>query len=222
MNTEILRALSLDKPFEYFQKYRTPILVGVGSLTALVGLLGYWQYTRIKQNESAYIALAETFGEYNKAHQSPDLWTEVEMAAKTGYGQNNSSNLAPYFLMLEADALAHQNMKSEALTLMEKGLKSLSTRSPFYYSFSIKLARMKLDTNDEAVRADGLKELTSLADNAGNPQQDEALYYLGLHYHNVGDTQKATDIWKQLTSFQQGEQKDATSPWAALAKQMMK
>ncbi len=214
---------SLNELIEYFNKYRTSI-VSIGAITlAAFGVGIYLYFAQIKHEESAQQALSEILAEYNRAFESPELWQDVEVGAKTGYRQYARSSLAPFFFGLQSEALLQQNKQDEALALMKDMVAKLSKSSPFYYLYQIKLGRIKLHNDEEAIQAEGLQQLIQLAQDQKNPQQDEALYYLGMHYNSQGQTDKAQEVWQQLKQLQeQFKEKDVVSPWALLAEQQSK
>lgn len=220
---DVLTIPVLNEFIEYFEKFRTYIISIAVITVGMLGIGTYWYLSHVKYEQAAQQALSEVLAEYNRAYESPELWQDVEVGAKTGYRQYGRSSLAPFFLGLQSDALLQQDKQDEALALMNDMTAKLSHRSPFYYLYQIKLARIKLHSDQEDTQKEGLQQLTSLAQDQKNPQQDEALYYLGLHYDAQDQQDKAQEIWQQLKQLQeQYKEKDVVSPWALLAEQKAK
>ncbi len=213
----VLTIPSLNELIEYFNKYRTSI-ISIGAITvAAFGVGIYLYFSQIKQEESAQQALSEVLAEYNRAFESPELWQDVEIGTKTGHRQYPRSALAPFFLGLQSEALLQQNKQDEALALMKDMTAKLSKSSPLYYLYQIKLARITLHNDDKAIQKEGLEQLVQLAQNQKNPQQDEALYYLGLYYDSQDQKDKAQEVRQQLKQLQeQYKEKEVVSPWALL------
>jgi len=211
---------NMNQLIDQFDKYRTYVISIAVVAAATVGIGVYLYYSQINYEQAAQQALSEVMAEYSRAYEAPDLWQDVEIGAKTGYRQYTKSSLAPFFLNLQADALLQQDKADEALALMNDMVAKLSKSSPLYYVYSIKRARMNLNSEQEAAQKDGLEQLKALAENESNPQQDEALYYLGMHYQENNQQDQAQAVWQQLKQIQQSyKEKDVVSPWALLAEQ---
>lgn len=219
-----------DEWLKYVTKYRTYFLAGLLAITVAVGAGIYWYFYTIKYEESAQQAFSEVLHDYNQAYATPELWSEVEIGAKTGYRQYTRSALGPFFLAMQSEALLQQQKEQEALALMKMMLKKLSSRSSFYSLYKIKEARMKMDSDSEVVRQEGVRQLTSLANDEKNRYQDEALYYLGMYYQTQGQKDKAQDVLRQLSaipssplaSSDKQDDKHGQSPWFLLAEQQLK
>jgi tetratricopeptide (TPR) repeat protein len=217
---DALTVPNLNQFIDIFDKYRNYIIsIGV-VIAATVGIGVYLYYSHINYEQAAQQALSEVLAEYNHAYESPDLWQDVEIGAKTGYRQYARSSLAVFFLNLQADALLQQDKNEEALILMNEMVSKLPQHSPFYYIYHIKLARMQLYSDQENMQKEGLEKLQILAKDENNPQRDEALYYLGQYYDENNQKEKMQEIWQQLKQIQRVyKEKDIISPWAMLAEQ---
>jgi len=207
-------------PFAYikneFEKNKRDIIISVIVLLIFGGGWYYFKVYRVQVQESAHSALTETFQEIPAALENPEKWNDVEVAAKTGYRQNSSSTLAPYFLGVESQALAQQNDLSQAIQTLTKAIKSLDSGSPFYYHYKISLARMKLDTDDKIT--EGENELFALAEDAENPYQDKALYYVGMYFITKNTLAEAKKKFEQIISL---KDKFKNSPWVDLAQEQL-
>lgn len=214
-----IQSVSLNSFIDFFIKYKNHFMAVVVAVGLMIGAAVYFRMSRLKLEASAQQALSESLDDFNKAFDNPELWYDVEISAKTGYKQFSSSSLAPYFLVLQAEALMQQGKIQDSLAIMDSMLKSLVTNSPLYYLFKIKYARMKLDSNDANQEASGLQDLIALSNDKKNNQQDEARYYLGLHYMNHDDLEKAHMVWQELVKAEQDS--ETISPWALMAEQAL-
>lgn len=201
--------------------YFREIVIGVGGALIIVGgVWGYKYYTN-KREAGAQIAFAENIQIYHEALQGKsDVWPHVEMKCETDYERYKSSSLAPYFLVLKADALVHQGKIVEACGILDTVIVSLPKDSPVLALYKTKRALMKIDTPETAKQTEGLEELRQLGADKTNLNNDVAQYYLGLYYWSHDDLTKALDIWKELVASQAAE-KLAASPWASLAQEKL-
>lgn len=212
---------SFDEWLKYVTQYRTYFLAGLLAVAGVVGFGTYWYFYTIKYEESAQQAFSEVLHDYDRAYATPELWSDVEIGAKTGYRQYARSALAPFFLAMQSEALLQQQKGQEALAVMKMMLDKLSSRSRFYSLYKIKEARIKIDSDSAGIKEDGVRQLTSLANDEENRYQDEALYYLGMYYQTQGQKDKAQDVWQQLSAIKHDD-KQGLSPWFLLAEQQLK
>lgn len=212
---------SLDFFNTFIKEYR--IALGIIAACVLIGggSLFYLQLSSIARNESAQMALSETLDEVNNAYYNVELWQEVEIAAKTGFRQYERSDLAPYFLTAQVDALLQQGKHEQALESMQKVLSMLAEHSPFYHIFKIKYARMKLDSSDVAINQSGMQDLIELSQDVANKNYDQALYYLGQYYHQKGLADKAISSWQAIVERDKKDNNGVASPWLALAEKSL-
>lgn len=204
----------------FFQKYARETIIVVGVLGAAAAGVYFYSNYRTQREQAAQFDFAECFQEFRKAQLEATGWEEVEFACKAGYKQHPNSVYAPFFLAMEAHSLAEQQKVDQAIETMQESIKALSSTSPFYNMYKIKLALMKLSTEDSSLKAAGVSELQSLADDSSNKQRDEAMYYLGYQYVSSGDLNKGYDIWRQLVDTF-GNSSDSKSPWAEFAKKKL-
>lgn len=187
----------------------------------LVGFSSFWGYRWYINNREA--TAQKTFSEamqlYNNAWDNPNTWSDVSSALSMGHDQNSSSYLAPFFQFFQAQALVQQGKQAEAIALMDNTLKKLSASSSFLPSYKTKLALMKLDVDDQAVRAEGLKLLEQQANNANSGAQAMALFHLGFYHWHTQDTEKSRNAWQKLIALQQGQ---ALSPFITLVQEKMR
>jgi hypothetical protein len=130
--------------------------------------------------------------------------------------------MAPYFLVMQADAMLGGNkkeLKKQAMLLFDQARSLLPKTSPLSYLYATKQALVSIDTyegnSDNADESWGVDQLKKLAIDAKNPQRDVALYYLGLYYSSKNQADQATATWKELVALHEGQK--TASPWASRA-----
>lgn len=197
-------------------QYKLVLVAGGCLVAAGVGLYSFKQHQNHMQ-ERAQLAFSQTSIEVRHGEKKGELWPNAELAAKTGYRDYKNSSLAPYFLILESQALLAQGNNKQALEIIENALTEMGKDSPFYYMFKVKAALIKLDSDDITIQTSGFDQLQGLAYDTANKQRDEALYYLGNYYIVRGDTNRAQEVWKELINSFQGTADSGMSPWAMLA-----
>jgi len=205
----------IDVLMHLFERYRTYLIITVSTLLGAIGLMVYVYISNTQYNYASQQALSELLLEYDRAHASAELWNEVEIGAKTAYRQYGKASVAPYFLMMQAEALYQQHKQHDALALMEQSLASIAQTSSLYYMFALKLAQMQLAQEETAVHEKGLQALISLAHDEKNQQRDSALYQLAEYYHMHNEQEKAEKIRKELLALKP-LYKDVMSPWISL------
>ncbi|MFC1842148.1 hypothetical protein ACFLYU_00640 [Candidatus Dependentiae bacterium] len=181
------------------------LIVGI----AAAGFYGYKFYMHSKES-SAQKVFSECMNEFDNAREGTGSWSNVEEAFDLGYKQNSGSSLAPYFLALKAESLYEQGKTKESMDVLSSALNKMSQKDDFYGMYKAKLGLAKMDSKDVAVHKEGFDILKSLSENV-NSGQSTALYYLGLHFWDKNDMQKAKGYWNKLVSSFEQEQKKASS-----------
>jgi hypothetical protein len=198
-------------------KYTKIIVLGLGASVVLGGSALLYRWYRSGQERAAYKQFAECAQKYARNAQAANAeWDEAVACFKSGSQAYGSTNMGAYFLGLEAQALIEQGKKDEALVVMDTMMKNISTSSPLYMLYKTKRALLRLDMEDEMLKASGLEELTNLAYNNSNIYNDVALYYLGYYYWVTGNNGEAKKSWQTLVDSKQDELA-APSPWAQQA-----
>lgn len=191
-------------------------------LVALIATGGFWGYKKyvMHREQAAQKVFADCMHEYTMVLAGNGTWENVEELSRVGYEDHKNSNLAPYFLALQADALLAQNKQEEAAKIFDTLLTSLPKKSPLYSLYATKRALINIDRGESAGAATmGLEQLKALADDTKNLQRDVALYYLGLYYWSENSIQEAQKAWQELIDMQQDQK--VPSPWAARAREKM-
>lgn len=199
------------------RKAANAFLLGLLAMIALLGL--WWIYSQFagqkeKEAQKTLASCIELYDQAVGASETSVPWSTVETACKRAHDEYSNSNLAPYFLAYQAEALVKQNKTDEAITVMAQMMKAMSKNSPLYYVYATKLALIEIDSNDSAAHAQGLKRLEELAADSKNQQRDEALYYVGLYFWHLNDRVKAKEAWQTLAELSPNAQE--ASPWMQL------
>lgn len=202
----------------YYQRYKNIILVSAALILLGAAALYFYSYWRGQIEQAAQYDFYGLSQDLKKAQQSGQGWQDIATAAELAYAQHTNSILSPYFLAIQAQALAALEQYDNAIALMNALVAKLNTHSPFYYLFTIKRALLQLSS--EQSKQEGLKNLELLAADDKNPQQDEALYYLGYQYYLAHNKEQAWSTWEKLLN-KFGQPVFGKSPWAELAKTKM-
>ena len=205
--------------FRYIREIALALAIALG---AGVGMFGYRYYTTSREQE-AQLALAELMQEFRQGQYGRGFvdWTDLATRISLEYNQHSGSYLAPYFLVLQADALAKQGDKAEAVQMMDQALGALGKSSPLHYAYATKRALMQLDTEDAQEKNAGLEALTTLAHDTKNTDRDAALFYLGSYHWSQKDMDNAKKSWQELVATFEKAKPAALSPWVELAKERL-
>lgn len=160
------------------------IAVTVLAASTGIALLGWWGYRTFSmaRDRRAQLALVEQLdrldGVRANVNADPISWEALEVGFGRGYIEHSASSMAPFFLVFQADALAHMGQHDEALKVLDKAVERMTPRTDVYYLYATKRAVMRLDSSDEKIGAQGKRELLDLAQTAGNSSQGLAWYHL--------------------------------------------
>ena len=202
----------------------------VGGLAVLLGLGGsFWYKSMVNARElKAHKAFTECYEVYDQAiisqyaekdaKKSEQLWEEAELAFRTGYQQNSSAYLGPYFIAFESEALQRRGLLDQAIASLDEFLSKIGPSNEFYGPYSVKRSLMKMDSSDAAVKQQGLEELQSESNNSHNMHRDVALYYLGQYYTSIGQPEQARVEWDKISDIGSAQDKATQSPWMQLIK----
>lgn len=144
------------------------ILVGVGVVAGLT----WWGYStyRVTVNEKAQLALAVRLDQFEKVAAAKDAaaeqWQAVAQGLSTDFNEHKSSDLAPFFLTFEAEALHRAGKAADAIALLNKALDTMGVSNPLYYLYKIKAVLLAQDA----------QQLQELAADVHNPHRGYALY----------------------------------------------
>lgn len=200
----------------YSGQFKHARVVAMGTVALLVvvgGGLGYrwWSQYRTEHAHAELAKAIELFGRAEKENTA-NVWEEADRSFAQGYAQYASTSLAPYFLVFQSEIAARQGNSTKARTLLENALQAMSTRTPGYGAYAVKLALVQMDSAETAVVEKGKQGLQSIANDAHNPDRNMAIYYQGLHTFERGDRAAAEKIWQPLFGSQA-----ADSLWSQFA-----
>ena len=175
------------------------------------------------------IIVAEALEEYDKAlynyfekengkELAVQQFEDVQIAFDIILKQYSGSSLLPYALSLKADTFAYKGDFKQALTVLESGIKKMSSSAPGYYLLKTKYALLQLDAQQEE---EAVSALRKLAFDSGNPTFDTAAFFLGYYYWSKHDKNKAREAWKQLETTESSKSKKGVSPWLQVVKEKL-
>ncbi|MEX0849138.1 MAG: hypothetical protein WD055_02820 [Candidatus Dependentiae bacterium] len=193
------------------------MIIGLGFLTlSTIGWFSYQWYS-VYRGKKAQQILGECLQEYQTATNSVQpLWSEIHLMNDLGFDQASGSSLQPFFLVMQAQALARQQKIEEATTHMQQAIEMLDAASPYKNYFMLTKNLMQLDATNKDERMQGFEQLQLLAQDEHNTYRDAALYHVGDYYFADNNFGKAKETWQKLIA-QKAEFSD--SPWIELAEQ---
>ncbi len=190
-------------------------------LLVTVGMVTMYRYYMSKRLAKAQVSFAEIMHEYQSAlHGNDKEWTDVRLKSASSYDADQKGTMAPYLLMLEADALVHDGKLELACDRIDNALTAIPKNSPIYPIYKTKRALIKLDIGNAASKQQGLDELSVLAYDVDNKNRDYAQYFLGLYHWSHQDIASAIRVWRELLTAQKQERL-SDSPWARLAREKL-
>lgn len=187
------------------------------SLIAIGGffVFRWYSYSYQEKAQRVYAEAADQFRTGLSGVQG--AWLDLEFISQLGYEHYSSSLFGPYFLALKAEGQLQQKKYQEAISTLDQMMQQLSSDSPLFFVYATKNALIKLDSQDQKVREQGVKELASVAYNPKNIYRDEARYYLGLCQLIAGEREAAKTTWMSLVEEYSAYESEKASPWVGLA-----
>lgn len=209
----------------YTGKYvRYGKVIGGLALGIVVLILIYFSYGwyAVHQAQVAQRSLAHAFEVYkqNSKNTSDKNWASAEQLFQLSYDEQSRSSLAPYFLVLESDALLEQGKWDEALKKSEEAVAILSPKNILFALFQLRYASMLLNAHDEMLVEKGRAIMEQQANDTSSHVQDAALYLLGQYYFSQGKADNARQLWQTLVTDVRWSSGIA-SPWVARARQSL-
>lgn len=201
----------------------TRIQLVMGLLTfVVVAALSWFLYSsyRNRVNEQAQFAFSLQLENLERMRQDKavdkQMWESAAQGLAQVYQEHASSDLAPFYMTSEADALLQAGKTAEAIQLLEKALQAMGSSNPLYYLYKIKLQVIRLGSDDAAIREEGHRELKTLAEDVHNPHRGYAWYQLWHQAWVTGDEAGVEEALAKLSAYQgQGGQ------WGQLAQAKM-
>lgn len=199
---------------------RVQAAIGIVGFLAIAG--GSWllyKNYRVNVNERAQLAFAMRWEQFEKARQEnqQQAWDNIEAGFAQAYHEHSSSDLAPFYLVFQAESAAHAGNFAEAIKLLEKAVASMGSSDSLSYLYNIKLNSMRLSADDASTQTEGLAGLRALAEDAQNPHRSFAWYQLWHHAWVQGDVESAQAAYEKLSTVQGQD-----AQWASLAQAKMK
>lgn len=192
---------------------------GLAVVTTLAGGLYWHHYSSVKHEQAATVILADCLSHYEQVAQGKGQWSDVQTMARAGYDKFSNTNVAPYILSVEVDALLAEDKTQEALDRLNLMLSKIGTTSPLYGLFALKQALIKLDMPH--LQESALQELENLVAHDQNNFSDAAQYYLALYLQSresLNDQERARELWKKLAAINDTVTDSiGRSPWATMA-----
>jgi len=226
--TDVLKNMIVQGYVEIFKKndknarYAKYALIAIVLFGLSYGGFHAYRYYISKREAAAQKQFSLCMKELEQARSGIGSWHDVEVAFKAAYRQSSQSQLAPYILTFEAEALSQQGKDKEAIAVFSKGLEKIKKASDLYGLYSVKLALMKLDMKDAALQQEGIATLEKIAcvNQACEPSSGTAvaLYMLGSYYWDKNNMDKAKQAWQKLVSL---ESQGYESPYIRVAQEKL-
>jgi len=208
-----------------FSKYARYTFIVAGICVS--GLSGYYVYSLYISNResAAQKVFSECIVDFENAKKGIGSWDNVQVAFQMGHKQNSGSMLAPYFKAFEADSLYEQGKNKEAIETLANALEDMKSDLDMFSLYKTKLALMKFDSKRENLKAEGLKELESIAglgdkSDKATSGRGVALYYLGSYFLGQNNIEKAKEAWEKLVALEV-EKEGPVSGYIGLAKEKL-
>lgn len=202
----------------FFRKYVRIFFVLTTLVVLLIGgYVGYRWYI-VWREQNAYHTFADYVDDYQMVSKKNRLeeWQRFDSLLSFGYMQHKTSNLAPFFLALRADAQIQQKQYNTAIATLQDAINVLPDDSPIGPLFKTKRALLLLDSSDEVLQQNGLQEIVQLARDKNNHYNDIALFYLGRYYWAKDALKEAKTAWQELVD-NNTINAAYPSPWASQA-----
>ncbi|MFA6526883.1 MAG: hypothetical protein WCT20_00460 [Candidatus Babeliales bacterium] len=126
-----------------------------------------------------------------------EKWKNVSDVFAQGYEKNKGAGIAPFFLTVQAEALARLGKLDDAVKVMDRALYELPSKE-MQAIYKVKFALIKLDSTQAAYQKQGLSELIALAGDDKGFAHEHALYHTGMYFWCKKDFAQAKNYWQQL------------------------
>ena len=202
-------------------KYVKEVLLAVGAVALLGG--GFWGYRLYvaSREQKAQKVFSAAMEEYDRNVQTKNpQWDDIALLFKLGYEQNSGSQMAPYFLMKQVDAMLEDGKKEEVLPIIDQAIDLMSSSSPLINLYKTKRSLILLEQGDKQLQAAGFAALQELAQDKDNLHRDYAGFHLGQYYLSRGEYDNARETWQAVVA-QQDYDRPPLSPWAEKARLLL-
>jgi|SaaInlLV_10m_DNA_2_1039722.scaffolds.fasta_scaffold00107_42 tetratricopeptide (TPR) repeat protein len=218
--------------------YQKQILIGLSTILFIsVVVTGHFFWVKTRE-ERAHRALVNSLEYFNapvvaadKEEETLDFtdkksfanekekWEKVAEVFRNAHKKNKSSGIAAMFLAYYSEALINLDKIEEAIVVLSGAIDAMKNYEIREY-YRLKLALMKIDSNEGSTVTEGLAALIKLAADEKSIVHDSALYNLGLHYWSNKNFDEAKNYWNQLL-LKYGKDSDIPSPWAEKAEEKL-
>ena len=126
-NSNVKPQIDSARSYDYFRE----IVLGIIAVCLVGG--GFWgyRYYKAQKESSAQVAFASVLQIYHEAIQGKtDVWPSVEMQSTLLHDKYKGSSIAPYLLIIKADALVGQGRLTEALNVLDSVIEHLPKDFP--------------------------------------------------------------------------------------------
>jgi hypothetical protein len=203
----------MESVIEQVLKDRRVQFVGIILGTFVVAVFIWWGYSSYREsvNERAQQSLAIQLEAFERTRDDQNAnaqaWAVIANMFERSYKEHASSDLAPFFMVFQAEALLRSGDRPQAIVLLDTAVRAMGKKAPLYWLYATKLGVVRLDSDQNDVHEQGKKDLMALAENGRNPHRGLAWYYLWHHAWVFHDTQMADLAMTKLQAFQrQGSQ----------------
>jgi len=208
--------------WNFESKYLKLVLVSMALMAiGIVGWVGQnWYLAR--QAMAAQKSYAHCTQLLHDAQESDarEGWMQVDRVAKAEYSKHSRSSLAPYFKLVESNALHQLGDHVGAIDAARQAADIVSAGTPLVGQLRLRAILMQLDSQDEAVHTHALQELEKFAADQHAADRDVALYMLGRYHWARGEVDEAANIWRELAQAYQTED-GFSSAWAQDAARLL-
>lgn len=155
-----------------------------------------------------------------------EKWTKIREVAHKNFHNHGNVGMGNFFQVFEVNALLKLGKLAEATKILTSALKVMKS-SKIRDLLEVKLALMKIDSQEKELILEGLSDLDKIA-NAGNCASAAAYWHLGEYHWINGNTSEAKTLWNTLVC-QYSEKKQIagdedlfSSPWVERANDKLK
>ncbi|MGB8467475.1 MAG: hypothetical protein WCE21_00570 [Candidatus Babeliales bacterium] len=212
---------SLIGSWTFLEKNRTYLLSAIGFLLLCAWGAHHYYSSSQRKEQAAYEAVAQLLSELDGAYQNPELWVEIENGAKTALMQFTNKPTRPYLQIIMAEALKEQNKIDDSYKLLDQAVAQLSLKSVFGGLFAAKAAALRLSSDQQAVREQGIALLEQLSRDSKNEHAAYATFLLAQYYDHAHENDKATPLYEQLAQSAKNKSEFELSPFAFIAQQRL-